>query len=165
MREPGSWMGTPRAAGFMGGIWCWAAAALALHHAAPSAPLGAALLRWLAGSGPAPELIPLAIAALVVTVHAVLIREAGAPCCREWLDAAWSVGAVAAGIAAWSWALHYEPFSDPVSGTRRLAALAGLAAMLVGTGITLATAAAAERERWSPPSSSRSWWRRWMPIG
>jgi hypothetical protein len=144
MRSEG-WIGTPRAAGFVGGTWCWAAASLALHSAAPSAPLGAELLRWLARDGAAPEMLPLAIASLVIVVHAMRIREARGQCCHQWLDAAGSLGLVAAGIVAWSWALHYEPFSDPYSVARRLAALAGLGAMLVGAGITIAAAVASER--------------------
>jgi hypothetical protein len=90
--------------------------------------------------------MPLAIAALVVVVHGMLIRDAPRECCREWVDAAWSLGLVAAGIVAWSWALHYEPFSDPFSASRRMAALVGLGMMLVGAGMTIAAAVATERE-------------------
>jgi hypothetical protein len=141
------WMGSPKAAGFVGGTWCWAAASLALHNAAPASPLGAELLRWLARDGVAPGIMPLAIASLVVVVHAIRIREAQGQCCREWTDAAWSLGLVAVGILAWSWALHYEPFSDPYSGSRRLAAVAGFGSMLVGAGMTIAAAVASERKR------------------
>ena len=160
MQATSTWMGSPRATGVIGGTWCWAAAALGLQNMAPSGPLGAELVRWLARDSLAPQLMPLAIAALVVAVHAMVIREAHWRCCREWIDAAWSVGLVAAGIVAWSWALHYEPFSDPLSAPRRLAALAGLGAMLVGAGTTLTAAIAAERTRLSvaePRPLRRSW--------
>jgi hypothetical protein len=140
------WMGTPRAAGFVAGTWSWAAASLALHGAAPSAPVGSELLRWLAGSGFGPEVMPVAIAALVVLVHALLIRQGEGPCCREWIDAAWSLGLIAAGVALWTWALHYEPFADPFSPSRRLAAVAGLGALMVGAAMTLAAAAAERRD-------------------
>ena len=159
-----AWMGSPRAAGFVGGTWCWAAASLGLHNAAPSSPLGSELLRWLAREGVAPEVMPLAIAALVVIVHGVLIREARGECCREWVDAAWSLGLVAAGIVAWSWALRYEPFSDPFSTSRRLLALGGLGTMLVGAGLTIAAAVAGDRERVAA-RDSRAIRRSWDAIG
>ncbi len=159
MQQLPHWMGTPRAAGFVAGSWCWAAASLALHGRAPAAPPGAELLHWLGGAGLGPALLPIAVATLVVLVHAVLIREAEAGCCREWTDAAWSLAAVAAGIGGWTWALRYEPFADPLSVSRRLAALAGLGAMLIGTGMTMAAAAmpargaeAARRDRSARPS-------------
>jgi hypothetical protein len=135
------WMGTPRAAGFIAGGWSWAAASLALHGASPSGPVGTELLHWLASDGLGPELVPLAVAALVVVVHAGLIRQAEGGCCREWIDAAWSLALVAAGIGAWTWALHHEPFADPFSASRRLAAVVGLGALLVGSAMTLAAAA------------------------
>jgi hypothetical protein len=140
------WMGTPRAAGFVAGSWSWAAASLALHGASPSSPIGTELLRWLAGEGLGPELMPVAVAALVVLLHTMLIRHAEGDCCREWIDAAWSLGLVAGGIGAWTWALHYTPFADPFSPSRRLAAVAGLGALLVGSAMTLAAAAADRRD-------------------
>jgi hypothetical protein len=157
-------MGSPRAAGFVGGSWCWAAASLGLHNAAPSSPLGTELLRWLGRDGLAPEVMPLAIAALVVVVHGMLIRDAQGECCREWIDAAWSLGLVAVGVVAWSWALHYEPFSDPFSASRRLAALGGLGTMLVGAGMTIAAAVATERER-GAAAALRPIRRSWEAIG
>jgi hypothetical protein len=145
MERVGHWMGTPRAAGVVAGSWCWAAASLAFHAASPSVPAGTELVRWLASDGPGPGIVPLAVAALVFLVHAMLIREAAGHCCGEWIDAAWSIGLVAAGIAAWTWALHHEPFADPFSTSRRLAALAGLGALLVGIAMTLTAAAAVDR--------------------
>ncbi len=145
MRKLTHWMGTPRAAGFIAGSWCWAAATLALHRRAPAAPPGAELLHWLGGANLGPELFPIAVATLVVLVHGILIREAEGGGCREWIDAAWSLAVVAAGIGAWTWALRYEPFADPLSASRRLAALAGLGAMLVALGMTVAAAALAPR--------------------
>jgi hypothetical protein len=142
MERVGHWMGTPRAAGVVAGSWCWAAASLAFHAASPSVPAGTELVRWLASDGPGPGIVPLAVAALVSLVHAMLIREAAGDC---WIDAAWSIGLVAAGIAAWTWALHHEAFADPFSTSRRLAALAGLGALLVSVAMILAAAAAVER--------------------
>jgi len=147
MHRTAAWLGSPKTAGFVGGAWCWAAACLALHNAAPASPLGAELLRWLARDGIQPSIMPLGIAALVVVVHGMRIREAEGQCCREWIDAAWSLGLVAAGIVGWSWALHYEPFSDPFSASRRLAGVMGFGAMLIGAGMTIAAAVASERER------------------
>jgi drug/metabolite transporter (DMT)-like permease len=112
-------------------------------------------------------MVPLAVAALVFLVHAMLIREGTGECCREWIDAAWSLGLIAAGIAAWTWALHHEPFADPFSTSRRLAALAGLGALLVGVAMTLA--AAAERRVTQPlgeePRAVRGLRRSYEAIG
>ncbi|MGH7628534.1 MAG: hypothetical protein ACREOF_03955 [Gemmatimonadales bacterium] len=138
-------MGTPRAAGFVAGSWCWAAATLAINWSAPAAPWGSELLGWLASDGLSAEMLPIAVAVLVGLVHASLVRQAEDGCCRAWIDAACSLAAVAAGIGAWTWALRYEPFADPLSASRRLAALAGMGAMLVGTGMTVAAAAMAPR--------------------
>jgi hypothetical protein len=164
MHMSAGWMGSPKAAGFVGGTWCWAAASLALHNAAPASPLGAELLRWLARDGMEPSIMPLAIASLVVVVHAIRIREAHGQCCREWIDAAWSLGLVAVGIVAWSWALHYEPFSDPYSGSRQLAGVAGFGSMLVGAGMTIAAAVASEWER-EVAATTRPVRRSWEAIG
>ena len=158
------WMGTPRAVGFVAGSWSWAAASLALHGASPSAPVGTELLRWLGGDGLGPELVPVAVAALVVLVHAMLIMQAEGQCCRDWIDAAWSLGLVAAGIAAWTWALHYAPFADPLSGSRRLAAVAGLGGLLMGSAMTLAAAAAARRDA-EPARPERALRRSYEAIG
>jgi hypothetical protein len=159
------WMGTPRAAGLVAGSWCWATASLALHGASPSAPVGTELLHWLASDGRGPELVPVAVAVLVVLLHAMLIREAKGACCREWIDAAWSLVLVAAGVGAWTWALHYEPFADPFSPARRLAAIAGLGALLVGSAMTLAAAAAAELRSTEAARPARALRRSYEAIG
>jgi hypothetical protein len=138
-------MGTPRAAGFVAGSWCWAAATLAINGRAPSAPWGSELVSWLASADVSADLLPIAVAGLVVLVHARLIRQAEDGCCRAWTDAAWSLALVAAGIGAWTWALRYEPFADPLSASRRLAALAGMGAMLVGSAMAVAAAAMTPR--------------------
>ncbi len=140
MRQPTHWMGTPRTAGLLAGTWCSAALILAMHSDATAAPLGTGLLRWLASAGAGPELLPIAVAGLVVLVHGMLIRDAAGNRSHLWADAALSLALVAAGICLWTWSLHYEPFADPFSPSRRLAALAGLGAMLVGAGITVAAA-------------------------
>jgi len=137
------WMGTPRAAGFVAGSWCWAAATLAINGRAPAAPWGSELLSWLAGTDASADILPIALAVLVVLVHAMLIRQAEDGSCRAWTDAAWSLASVAAGIGAWTWAVRYEPFADPLAVSRRCAAVAGLGAMLVGSGLTVAAAAMA----------------------
>jgi hypothetical protein len=144
------WMGTPRAAGFVAGSWCCAALALAVQGHSSDALWGAALLRWLASDGVGPGALPLAIAGAVAAFHAIRIREAQGTCCREWVDAAWSLGLIAAGMAAWTWALRYEPFADPVSASRRLAALAGLGALLTGCAVTLAVAIAGRSDHEAP---------------
>ncbi len=164
MHGPNHWMGSPRAAGFVAGSWCWAAATLAMHRARPAAPWGADLLQWLGSDGAGPAFLPIAVAVLVALVHAVVIRQAEGRCCREWTDAAWSLVTVAVGIGAWTWALRYEPFADPLSVSRRLAALAGLGAMLVGTGMALGTALEADR-RHRTPRAARELRRSYEAIG
>ncbi|HET8623264.1 MAG TPA: hypothetical protein VFM14_06855 [Gemmatimonadales bacterium] len=164
MQEWVSWMGTPRAAGFVAGSWCCAAAALVANTQSPGAPWGADLLRWLASDGVGPGMLPITIAAIVALIHAMLIREARGRCCQEWIDAAWSLGLVAAGMAAWTWALHYEPFADPFSASRRLAALAGLGALLVGAGMTISVAIATERKT-ERPVERRQFRRSYQAIG
>jgi hypothetical protein len=139
------WMGTPRAAGFVAGGWCWAAATLALQEASPTRPVGTELVRWLGSAGFGPEFVPLAIAVLAVLLHAIRIRQAEGACCREWIDAAWSLGLIAGGIAAWSWAVRYEPFADPFAATRCFAAVVGLGAIVCGSALTVSVVAADER--------------------
>jgi len=131
------WIGTPRAAGFVAGGWCWAAAALALEGTAPAEPWGTELLRWLANAGLGPELLPITVGILAVLLHAARIRQGEGACCREWADAAWSLGLIAAGIAAWTWAIHYVPFADPLSTARRLAAVGGLGAIIFGSTLSV----------------------------
>jgi hypothetical protein len=144
MEDLAHWMGTPRAAGFVAGGWCCAAAALAINGRSPGVPWGTELVQWLASDGLGPALFPIAIAAMVALVHAMLIRQGEGHCCGEWVDAAWSLGVVALGIGAWTWAVRYEPFADPTSAPRRLAALAGLGALLVGAAMTIAAALATD---------------------
>ena len=147
MDQLSHWMGTPKAAGLVAGSWCCAVASLALHTQNPEAAWGAGLVQWLASDGIGPGMLPITIAAIVIAIHSALIRDAGNRCCREWIDAAWSLGLVAAGMLAWTWALRYEPFTDRLSASRRLAALAGFGALLIAAAMTIAAAIAAERSR------------------
>jgi hypothetical protein len=167
MDELSHWMGTPKAAGLVAGSWCCAVASFALHVQHPDAVWGTGLVQWLASDGIGPGMLPITIAALVTAIHAMLIREAGSRCCREWIDAAWSLGLVAAGMLAWTWALRYEPFSDPLSASRRLAALAGFGALLIAAAMTIAAAIAAERRQRSVkhPAARRPLRRSYEAIG
>jgi hypothetical protein len=162
-------MGTPKVAGLVAGSWCCALASLALHAQNPDAAWGAGLVQWLASDGIGPGMLPLTIAAIVTAMHSVLIRDAGSRCCREWIDAAWSLGLVAAGMLAWTWALRYEPFSDPLDAGRRVAALAGFGALLIAAAMTIAAAIAAERGRKhridNPTATPRPLRRSYEPIG
>src|SRR5687768_5933692 len=164
MQRGTHWLGTPRAAGFVAGAWSWAAVSLALHGVSPSRRAGVELLGLLASDGLAPGLAPVGVAVLAVLLHAAVIRRADAACCRAWTDAALSLGLIAAGIAAWGWAVHYEPFADPFSPSRQLAALAGLGAILVGVALTV-TAAIVDRRGRDPTVAPRTFRRSYEAIG
>ncbi|HET7600346.1 MAG TPA: hypothetical protein VFK09_08630 [Gemmatimonadales bacterium] len=142
-------------AGIGAGTAAWLALVVSLRAGTGESP-SEGLLKLLSTDSGLITWAPLVLVGAVAAAHASVCRRSGAER-APWHHAAWSVGCLALGLLAWTWAIHYAPFTNPLAGGRRVAALGGLAAFSLGIAVPLVATLSAYHE------SIAAWWRDHRP--